>query len=216
MITVEAKTDQVLKELKRFAGDQLPFAASYAVNKISWDARDQALDKIDNHLTLRTSWMKKKGALPVIKSHKRQWPDIFAVLGVKDAIAAKAVTGGKRPNASGKMAVPLSSGADQSTRQRLNPSRETLGPSRFPNRLTKRRRQGKSKAFFTKIKRGSLAGQTVLARRTSKNRTPLEILYVFKSNVEIKRQWPLDDHVEQFVRINYAQYFLRALDLATG
>lgn len=194
---------------------QLPFAISKAINRLAWDIRDQEQGKLDQYFDLRTSWLKKRGAMPVVLSRKSQHPDIFAILGVKDEVAALAITGGEKRGSG--MAVPFSdAGGDISARSILNPGKETLGPTKWPNRIvkerktTKRRGRGLTpKPFYMKA-----GGRTVVALRSSAARYPLMFLYGFKDVVDVPKTWPLVENTQAFVGSHYGPYLSQELDKA--
>lgn len=204
---------------------QLPFAISRAVNRLAYDARDQEQGKIGDFFTLRTDWLLKKGAMPVVPSRKGQFPDIHAILGVKDEIAAMAATGGEKKGRTGDVAVPFSNtGGGASTRETLNPGKRTLGPRTWPGRIVKKgtakrkkaRRNGSGmvllnnepKPFIIKGK----SGRTFVAKRAGKDDPSLEILYELLPKVEVGKLWPLITNVEAFVATNYNPYLVQALD----
>ncbi|PHJ92854.1 hypothetical protein VF14_18460 [Nostoc linckia z18] len=215
----------------------MPFATSRAINILAVKARNQEQSKIPDVFDVRTNWLLKKGAMPVEASSKRQWPNVHAVIGVKDKIPALNVTGGDwGGETAGTMGVPLSSnGADMGTREKLNPGKRVLRPSLHPKALldaskvlkpAKAMRKRKTQAslrtvlkynrpFITNIKAGNnLKGRHVLAVRTTRKRYPLQVLYIFKKKVKIPRQWFLDKNVEKFVRQEFAVIFRRELDRA--
>lgn len=196
------------------ARKQIPFAVSRAINRIAYDARDDEQSLLGNYFDIRTSWLFKKGAMPVVPSRKSQWPNIHAILAVKDPVAALNATGGiRKSEAGGKIAVPMSkAGQGGSTRQILNPGAETLGPKFFPSRIlrpgrtySKGRRTyaGKNKPFVMTSK-----GRQYIVRREDKERKPLTFLYAFKTGVDVNKNWPLIDNVELHVQ----RYYQRTLE----
>lgn len=198
--------------------DQLPFATSSAINKLAWDIRDAELSSMENYFEIRTSWLTKRGALPVIRSDKRQFPDIHAILGVKDDVAAMSITGGVRKASSGQMAVPFSNAGDgNSSRSILNPGKETLPKSKWPSTIVKakskkkRRKSAKPMPFY--IKSGT---RSFVALRSSSSHGALKFLYEFKDRVNIKKTWPLVHNAEQFISDNYDTYLSKAIDRAVG
>ena len=158
--------------------------------------------------------------MPIIWSNKRQAPDIHAILGVKDEVAALAAIGGDRKGEGGLMAVPFSnSGEGKSARSLLNPGRETLPRSKWPSKIVKkskpaassRRRRGvKPKPFYMKSK----TGREFVALRPTASRLPLLFLYEFKRSVEVKKIWPLVDNVGDWVGNNYDKILEENLDKA--
>lgn len=195
---------------------QLPFAISRAINRLAWDVRDAEQGKLDKYFEIRTNWLTKKGAMPVVASKKAQHPNIFAILGVKDDVAALAITGGEKKGSG--MAVPFSdSGDDLSARSILNPGKETLGPNKWPGRVvkkaktTKRRGRGLApKPFYMKANNG----KTVVALRSGVSRYPLKFLYGFQDVVDVPKSWPLVENTSAFVAQNYGPYLAQELDKA--
>lgn len=220
---------------------QLPYAMSVAVNSLAFDVRDDEQGKLDKYFEIRTPWLKKKGAMPVVRSNKKQMPDIHAILGVKDKVAALAILGGTKKAKSGAMAVPMSNAGDgASTREILNPGTQTLGPKTWPTRLLKTAVKKKRTVNRT----GSVllnkdpapfvmetkSGKKFVAKRKAKDgyywhghgrintsqKAKLTILYEFKKTVEIKKQWPLVENVGAFVGKHYDDYLTRAINRAVS
>jgi len=204
--------------------DQLPFGISRAINGLTFDIRDRELEKTDRYFEIRTRRMQSKYAMPAIPSHKKQFPNIHGVIGVRDEVAALNVTGGvRRPAGSDDMAVPFSdAGNSISARSILNPGRETLPKSKWPsnivkaNKRTAQRRRGgralKPKPFYLKAK----SGRRFVALRSSASSLPLTFLYEFKKQAYVKATWPLVPNAEAYVSANYDDYLTRALDRAVS
>lgn len=207
--TIETNAIDAKHFLDRLARDQLPFAMSRTVNRLAYDIKDIEQGRLDDYFDIRTNWLTKRGAMPVIPSRKTQYPNIYSVLGVKDEIAALAVTGGERPKSMGEMAVPFSdSGDGLSARSILNPGRETLTKKTWPSRIvkknsrkaTKRRgRARKAKPFYLETS----GGKRFVAVRKEGKRYPLRILYGFKSDVTIPQSWPLIENAQGYVLKKY-------------
>lgn len=219
---IEIKTDA--KELRRFLSQavrkQIPFATSRAINGIAYDAKDREQAKLGQYFKIRTKWLTKRGAMPVVRSDKKQYPDIHAILGVKDEVAALNITGGKRQSAQSSMAVPLSSdipGLGKTTRQTLNPGAETLTKKTWPSKIvkkpakTRRNRKGKKPTpFFLQ----SGAGKGGVFIRKGDGTRDIKALYLFKSSVTIRKTWPLVSNVRAFVAGAYTKRFNKELENA--
>jgi hypothetical protein len=193
--------------------NQLPFAMSRSVNRLAWDIKQIEQSKLDKYFDMRTNWLRKSGAMPVIASNKKQ-PQIHSILGVKDLVAAMNAIGGNKVAKSGDMAVPFSnSGNGKSAREILNPGRETLPMGKWPSNIVKankkirRRNTGqKPKPFYMVSK-----GKRYVALRTS---TAIQFIYSFQKSVSINKQWPLVNNAENFVRNNYDDYLEYELNRA--
>ena len=200
---------------------QLPFAMSKTVNDLAKLAKGFEQGKINDYFDVRTPWLKKSGAMPIIWSNKRQAPDIHAILGVKDEVAALAAIGGDRKSeGGGLLAIPFSNtGEGKSARSILNPGRETLPRSKWPSKIvkepkraaSKRRRRGvKPKPFYIKSK----TGRQFVALRSSSSPLSLLFLYEFKSSVRVGKTWPFVDNVTAWVGNNYDNILSDNLDQA--
>jgi len=156
--------------------------------KISYTTRGR-------YFTIRTPWLTKKGAIKVIRSHKRQWPDIHAYVGVADEVAALAATGGeRRPKASKGMAVPMSAaGGYESTRRLLNPTRETLPPRTWPTALLSKKTTKRTKHVYIAIQRGTAR---YVFRRT-RGKEKVDFLYTMKRRVYVPKLWPFEHQVTE-------------------
>lgn len=226
-ITIKTNAIEAKHFFDMLSRDQLPFGISKAINGLAYDVRDKEQGKIGEYFDVRTPWLLKKGAMPVVPSKKAQFPDIHAILGVRDNVAALAATGGEKKAKGGDMGVPFSNtGSGISTRQELNPGSLTLGPSKWPSRIVKkgkggkrkRRRNGSGMVLLNNdpkpfIMKGK-SGRTFVAKRRAKDDTGLDILYELKPSITVGKLWPLVDNVEAFVGQNYNPYLEKALNEA--
>lgn len=203
----------------RLARSQLPFAVARSITRMAYDARDDEQSLIGYYFNVRTGWLTKKGAMPVIPARKSQWPAIYSVIAVADKVAALNATGGQRkPGIGGKIAVPLSKASgSRSARSILNPGTETLGPRFFPSRIVKSSgmrkpragsARGKPKPFIIKAK----DGKEFVAQRGGDGK--LQFLYTMKTKVDVPKRWPLIDHVNLFVARNYGAYLAKDMQRA--
>lgn len=199
------------------ARKQLPFGISRAINRLAYDVREQEQGALGKYFNLRTNWLTKKGAMPVVPSKKNQYPNIYAILGVKDEVAALAITGGRKEGKG--MATPFSNaGTGASTRSILNPGIETLTRKTWPTRIVKEKKKrtkrrvasAKPKPFYIKGK----SGRTFVALRSGVSRYPLQILYGFKDSVEVPKSWPLVENTQGFVANKYGPYLQQEIDKA--
>lgn len=218
-IKIETNAIQAKHFFDSLERSQLPFAISRAINRLAWDVRDWEQKNLDRYFDLRTTWLTKKGAMPVIRSDKRQHPDIHAIIGVKDEVAAMAITGGVRRSTGGDMAVPFSdAGGGRSARSIINPGRETLPKSKWPSKIVKAarkttRRSGralKPKPFYLK----SRTGRTFVALRTGVSNLPLRLLYEFKPSVTVPKSWPFVRNASAVVAAKYDDYLEQELKKA--
>lgn len=217
-IKIETNAIEAKHYFDSLAKSQLPFAISKAINRLAFDIRSQEQGDLDKYFDLRTTWLTKKGAMPVISSKKSQAPNIYAILGVKDDVAALAIEGGEKEGAG--MAVPFSdAGNSVSARSILNPGKETLPQGKWPSRIVKdapakartKRKSGRKPApFYMKSK----SGRTFVALRSGVSRLPLVYLYSFEDKVNIPKSWPLVENATYFIDKKYGPYLSDELDKA--
>ena len=215
-ININSNVKLLQKQLGFLTRRELPFAVSKTVNSLAYESRDKELGRVDQYFQQRTPWISKKGGMPVERSHKKQWPEISATIGIKSEVMALAAIGGHKSSKGGSLAVPFSdAGSGQSTRQILNPAKETLPRNKWPSKIVKPRKGGrtrrarKPKPFYMQS-----GGQSYVVKRTGKARAPLQFLYSFKNNVTIPKQWPIIPNVQSFVSQHYASWLERNLDKA--
>lgn len=222
-ITIQTTAIDAKHFLDIVAREQVPFAMSRAVNLMARDIRAQEQPQIGRYLTLRTNWLLKPGAMPIQPSSKKQLPNIHAILGVKDEIAALTAMGGRKEKHNKTMAVPFSNaGQGRGTRAILSPGAGTLTKGKWPSKIVKQGGKGRKRSggrggegtgapFLMKSKR---SGRTFVAQRATPERKPLEILYELLPSVKIDEIWPLIYHAQYFVEVEYDSYFERALNAA--
>jgi len=221
-ISVQSNAKEITRQIGFFAKEQVPFALSQAINDVANEARTHQLAKRVRYFTMRTTWLRKKGAIRVVRSHKRQWPDIHAYIGVPDTVAALVATGGIRKAASvglGSMAVPYSrsrSAGGRSARELLSPQLKTLRERVWPKRLLALKVKKRSRRAYFLIKSGGtryVAMRQRRGRRTKKTQ-PLQFLYVLKSRVEIPQTWPFEKQVGNLVHFRFQPLFAKRLEAA--
>lgn len=212
-IDITSNAPEIGRYLGRVATKQVPFAVSKAVNLSASAIKRREQKDVDKYFDTRTQWLKKSGAMPMKASSKRQSPNIYATLRVKDEVASLAATGGTRRADSGLMAVPFSdAGGNISTREILNPSRRTLPRSKWPSKImgkgnglrSKGRRRKVPKPFMIKSGR---SGHHYVVKRASKTDSSLRFLYGFKKQVKVKKQWPLVENATRRHERNFPRLF---------
>ncbi|MBL4761274.1 MAG: hypothetical protein JKY93_01075 [Gammaproteobacteria bacterium] len=212
-ISISSNAPQVGRFLGRVATKQLPFATSKAINLSASAIKKAEQRDIHKHFNIRTKWLTKSGAMPLKASSKRQYPNIYATLRVKDEVAALAATGGDHSARNGLMAVPFSdAGGGQSTREILNPTRRTLPRSKWPSKIigkgngkrSKGNRRKVPKPFMLKSK---ATGHHYVVKRASKTDSSLRFLYGFRKRTKIEKQWPLVENARARHERNFPRHF---------
>lgn len=225
-IKVTSNVNDLLLKLGAFATKQLPFVLAKTFTGLAYDVRDATKKSLPQHFKIRTPWT--NNSIKVVPATKQQYPHTVAIVGVRDKILAKNITGGQRD---GNSAVP---GAR--AREILNPTNKTLGPRFFPGKIlqsinpgdatdkgkrtmVRRKLQSRSKYknkpfVFTSTK-GPSAGEQVIAVRRSVKRLPIDILYVLGNRpVQIKERWPFVDIARAVVKQNYSYQLAKNMDQA--
>jgi hypothetical protein len=193
--------DWWLNDLQR---RQLPYATSRALNDVALLAQISVRASLPNKFTVRGKWVPK--GIQVILSNKSQWPDMKAYIGSRDSFMALQEDGGTKKG-SKSQAIPTGI---------RTPSTKITSPKLWPKALLetstqakgqlRRRKKGSSKrtAFVTTLKNGKHA----IAVRTSANRYPIKILYVFEKEVRIKKRFGLFETVQRSANRNMQPRFI--------
>lgn len=212
-INVNSNAQDLADKLTAIAGNQMAFVMSKTLTGLANDVRTEETKGLERYFEVRTRWTKR--SIKTIRAEKRDYPNSFSIVGVRDKILAKNITGGVRDDSG---AVP-----GNKARSILNPGKKTLGPKYFPGRIVKNTRRRKSKngsdakpkPFKFKSTKGKTAGKEVIAIRRSKKRLPLDLLYVLgNDDINIRKTWPFVDNAKRIVNKNYAKKFRRNLSQA--
>lgn len=184
--------------------DEVPYAMSRALNRTAWKARKYLQEQLPSEFVVRNQWTSR--GMQVEQASKRK---LLAVVGsVRDYMEVQ-TTGGDRPHAGETMGVPIIGGARKT-------KRSIIGLRNQPAALLKRygyepptpgkgyARPGKNKRYFmAPIKGGpQVALYKRLRKRTWQHgkRTPLQIMYAFKSVAKIDKRWRHDEFVTGIIR----------------
>lgn len=220
IVNVETNAEELSQKLSAIISNQMPYVMAKTLTALAFDVRDIESRGLDRYFEIRTAWTRK--SLKVVRAEKNDYPNSEAIVGVRDKVLAKNITGGERE---GSSAIP-----GFNTRSLLNPGLKTLGPRFFPGRLiqtgdktekgTRRKASSKFKSatkygnapFMFTSKRGSSAGEKVIAVRRSKKRLPIDILYVLTNKQpKLDKSWPFVENAQSIVNKNYAAKFTKNL-----
>jgi hypothetical protein len=198
-IKISTNALDLRSKLIALATKQYPFALAKTLTNLAKDIQAQEKQHIPQIFEVRTKW--SLNTIKVIPARKQDFPAPYAILGVRDKVMALNITGGT--DSSSNLSIPGS----KSVRAKLNPSNKTLGPAYFPSRLLgkggkpkKLKNYGGNRAFMMNIKK---TGQRAVAVRTSDDRLPLEILYLFTKSKKTPRRWNLYERSKRYVNRNY-------------
>lgn len=204
MINIETSAPELSDKIAALISKQMPFVTAVTLSGLAFDVRDMETRGLDRYFKIRTNWTKR--TLKAIRAEKSDYPKCESIVGVRDPIMALNITGGQRTSDSGSVAAPAGN-----TRKLLNPGRETLGPTKFPNRvLTSKKTYYGNRPFVLNTR----SNKQFVAVRTTNKKNPLEILYTLKESVKIDNNWPFVDNAREIVRNNYSEKFKINLEKA--
>ncbi len=210
-INIQTNAPEIGRYMGTVARKQIPFATSKAINETAKSIKATEQGKLGNYFDMRTGWLEKSGALPIKPSRKSQAPFIHATLRVRDEVASLAATGGTHEAAGRAMAVPFSNVGDGlSTRDVLNPARQTLPRSKWPSKILNKGDGKRSKGRRRKVPKPFVmqtsSGQFVVKRK-SKTDESIQFLYAFQPRVYIDKRWPLVENARKNVDRNFDRRF---------
>lgn len=202
MISITTNAADVSDKLSAFISNQLAFITAKTLTDVAHEVRKEETAKLGQYFKIRTSWSKR--TLKVVRAEKRDFPNAYSILGVRDKVMALNVTGGQRkPESGGSMGVP-----NEKSRSFLNPANKTLGPARRAGRIANKK-YGGNKPFII-----SKNGKERMVIRTTKKQYPILTLYKFKDTVKIDENWPLISNTSILVKSIYAKRFRDNLNKA--
>lgn len=202
MIRITTNAAELSDQLSAVISKQLAFVTAKSLTDIAHEVRKEETDKLPQYFNIRTNWSKR--TLKVIRAEKRDFPNAYAILGVRDKVMALNVTGGQRkPESGGSMGVP-----NEESRSFLNPSNKTLGPAKRAGRIANKKFGGNKPFIISK------PGKERMVIRTGKKQYPLLTLYEFKRDVKINETWPLINNTSSIVKSIYAKRFSENLNKA--
>lgn len=201
-IDIETNSADLIDKITSLVSKQLPFVTAKTLTGLAYDVRDEESKKIDQLFDVKTRWTNR--SIKAVRAEKSHYPRSFSVVGIRDKVLAKNITGGTLDSSGGAFGVP-----GKETRDILNPGKRTLGPPRFPGRILKKKVFG-NKPFIIKTR----AGKEAIAVRETKRRKPIQILYTFKKSIKFQKRWSFLENAKRIVQQNYAKKFNRNLTLA--
>jgi hypothetical protein len=181
---------------------QVPFATAKALTKLAVLSRDEVRDDLPEHFRIRSGWVAR--GIQAVPANKRDWPNPFAVVGVRDQFMELQETGGeKRAERStggpGRVAVPARAVVRTSS-------------GRIPKRLKPRTILDTKYAFK---KEDGVDGEILLkAPRLAGQVQPLKLLYFLKPQTHLHARFMFRRTVATTFRSIWAEYFTEALQQA--
>lgn len=183
MIRLNAQLDS---NLAKFAGNQMPFAASLALNRTAVGARDLVRGNLPRRFTLRNGWT--QGGVQARTSTKT---NLVARVLAPDYMAIQETGGERRPTKSKMLAAP---------------GKALQGPTVIPK--TKRPRALlKGKAFII----GMPDGDAGVFERHGKKRGQIKLLYWLTGEQGYEERFEFQSDVQDYVQGKFSVHFAAAL-----
>jgi hypothetical protein len=178
-----------------FAGvrkNQVPYAASRALNSTVWAASVELRDSLGQRFTLRSKRTAKSIRGPTknnsLSSHKRDWPHLSAGVGVLDQWLARHEEGGiQKPERASSFAVPTRVVAAQRTAGGAIPKRLR------PKRLRERNQATRVDDAILDLRKNSLKGARTL--------------YLLRRNVRLSSRLGGRSTLDQVARAKFHEHF---------
>jgi hypothetical protein len=212
--------DQIIANLTRLEKEQVPFALSKAINRVTFEARDEVLAKMDRRFTIRENSLKAKGggrrALFVNASNKKQ-SSIRAEIGTPFWFMEDQEEGGSRTGKSGHGAWLPGLGA------RTRKSKEGKVASRFKKAKVRKmiastgaypkgRRSKKNPKAFAKqqpfIATMKSGKRGVFIRQKRNSRLPISLLWTVTKSFRVAPRWRFREMIEGLSEKKLAAYFI--------
>lgn len=197
-ITVSSNASEVAEGIRLFAEDQLPFATSRAVNRIAEEIRQAEARLIERRFRIVARWMVR--AFRLERSHKRQWPDVHAVVGhpfwaTKLHELGDPKTGGRAHP--GEVFIPTKIVAQMRSRS----------TGQIPARLRPRALLQEGGAGFRS--RTKKFGEVVMLHRADGLGAGrrLRIAYLVRSEADLKARFGFGDEAKKLVSARYGDVF---------
>lgn len=180
-------TAQIENALAQMAGDQLPFAASLALNRTAVGARDVVRDNLPKRFRLRNNWT--KGAIQARTSTKS---NLMAMVMAPDYMAIQETGGSRQPTKSRLLAAPV----DVAQGSRITPK------SKRPRALI-----ASGKGFIVDMGNGD-AG---VFKRYGRRREKIRLMYWLTDEQQYEERFEFDRDVSGYVQGKFSVHFAAAL-----
>jgi hypothetical protein len=232
VITIGGKVDlRAFHEwISKATHSQLAFAEARALTKLAKSSQGKVITDLPSHFHIRRPWV-AKGIL-IKPARKQDFPSAKAVVGSRDYFMALQELGGiKKPKGgAGRVASGKVPAAPKGIRAvRLKKAAAKLGGASLAIPSANVREGGKGLiplgerpkrvlqrpgVFIQTLKSGPSAGKLAILRRKGKERTPLQVLYIFRQTARVERRFHFTDTVRALVGREYGPVFLESLKIA--
>lgn len=200
-VRVEARVEDLERELRDVARSQLPFTMAQTLTKVAELARDRVRAEMPRRFTIRSQRVIR--GVTIQPAKKRDWPRPFAIVGTLDAFMARQFLGGikraEKPSpgkGAPRIAVPTSYVAARRTKT-----------GKVPKRLKPRTILSKKGGRVTPGDGGLILKSTGGRRRKKSTRT----LYTLHRRIRIPQRMDFVEVVETEARQSFERVFRRRL-----
>lgn len=201
MLAITADWSPATKGLSDLAHKQLPFATAVAATALAQRAQIAVRMSLGHNFTVRTPWI--SNGIRIERGEKRDWPAVRAVVGSVDWFMEAQETGKDRSPRPGRAHLSVPGSA-------VRPTKATrITRAKWPKALL--RKKGYRQAFVQTLTQGMHKGKLAVLRRSTGDRYPLEVLYVFEGKTKGARRLEMQKTVTEVVRDNHEFVFQWAL-----
>lgn len=207
-ITIEVKSnaDQVARAMRNLGERQMPFVIAASLTALAKEGQGDVRGGLSEHFTVRNK--RVEAGIRSIPAEKRDWPNIFAVVGSKDEFMVQHETGDtKRPRSGRHLAIP-----NVAEHGRAGVITRTSSGA-IPAHLKPRRVLGRRRAFLQRVGK---YGRLAILQRTTKKRYPIRVLYGFRNSARIEKVEWFSPRVQRVVARRYPAIFEGVMQKAFG
>lgn len=199
--------EMAVEKLRLYADKQVPYATALALTRTAQDCQKALKSELGKHFTMRERGPHGPAAGIRVRAAKKRDLDSGAAVGSIDPYMAMQARGGTKRARAKTMGVPLVGGArakkTSKVMQNKWPSRLLADYTPPPKGRGYSRPGADKRLFIAPIKGGPQVGIYKRRRRATwkgGKRTPIQLMYAFRSRVRVPRRWPMDDTVKRTVR----------------
>lgn len=180
---------------------QIPYATAQALNDVAFSAQRKIKLEMTRVFELRNKF--SQGGIQINKATKADWPNIKAEIGVEEkrTYLIDHILGGKRQGGSHGRAILDA--------KELRNGRGRVPANNRPRALLNRK--GSNSTFLITSRKW---GGELLAKRVGEGPRDIRILYAFRKDVTIKREFEMDTIAARSIQADYNRAFERRLTQA--
>lgn len=214
-LTVDERgISEMISKLTDLEKNQIPFAESRAVNALAYSIQRDTINRLlHEKFILRNDWWRpgRKTGVNYFPSHKKQFPNIFAIVNTLAPWMELQETGGVKKPKPGQAYVAVPTGnAQPNKREVIRPNRRVralIGGGRGARRTLAHQ----SNPWVSTLRNGK---PSIAVRLLDKSRLPIAVMYVGKDSVTIKPRFGFKANAKKIVDRDYLTVFNRELKQA--